>query len=81
MQLFMQDLARGALAYAPPTMGQLSRAMEVDHRFADPGPDLVDGSVVALAESPGIRRLATRDACHFAIVQLRVTTIWSGVSS
>ena len=60
MQLFMQDLARGAFTYAPPTVGQLSRAMDVDRRFADLGLGLVDGSIVALAESLGIRRLATR---------------------
>jgi predicted nucleic acid-binding protein len=32
---------------------------------------LVDGSIVALAESLGIRRLATRDLRHFAAVRLR----------
>jgi predicted nucleic acid-binding protein len=71
MQVFMQDLARGAFTYAPPTVGQLSRAMEVDRRFADLGLGLVDGSVVALAESLGIRRLATRDVRHFVAVRLR----------
>jgi predicted nucleic acid-binding protein len=71
MQAFMQDVARGAFTYAPPTAGQLSRAMEVDRRFADLRLGLVDGSVVALAESLGIRRLATRDVRHFAAVRLR----------
>ena len=71
MQLFMQDLARGAFTYAPPTVGQLSRAMEIDGRFADLGLGLVDSSVVALAESLGVRRLATRDVRHFAAVRLR----------
>jgi predicted nucleic acid-binding protein len=71
MQVFMQDLARGAFTYAAPTVGQLSRAMEVDRRFADLGLGLVDGSIVALAESLGIRRLATRDVRHFAAVRLR----------
>ncbi len=70
MRLFTQDLARGAFTYAPPTPGQLARAMEVDRRFADLGLGLVDGSVVALAESLGIRRLATRDVRHFAAVRL-----------
>jgi predicted nucleic acid-binding protein len=28
MELFMRDLARGAFSYAPPTLDQLSRAME-----------------------------------------------------
>ena len=71
MQVFMQDLAQGAFTYAPPTVGQLSRAMEVDRRFADLGLGLVDSTVVALAESLGIRRLATRDVRHFAAVRLR----------
>lgn len=71
MQLFMQDLARGAFTYAPPTLGQLARAMEVDRRFADLSLGLVDASVVALAESLDIRRLATRDVRHFATVRLR----------
>ncbi|HWW85878.1 MAG TPA: PIN domain-containing protein [Vicinamibacterales bacterium] len=71
MQAFMQDLAQGAFTYAPPTVGQLSRAMEADRRFADLGLSLVDSTVVALAESLGIRRLATRDVRHFAAVRLR----------
>ncbi len=71
MQVFLQDLSRGAFTYAPPTIGQLARAMEVDRQFADLRLGLVDGSVVALAESLGIRRLATRDMRHFAAVRLR----------
>lgn len=71
MQAFMQDLARGAFTYAPTTVGQLSRAMEVDGRFADLGLGLVDGSVVALAESISVCRLAIRDVRHFAAVRLR----------
>jgi len=71
MQVFVQDLARGAFTYAPPTVGQLSRAMEVDRRFEDLALGLVDGSIVALAESLGVRRLATRDVRHFAAVRLR----------
>lgn len=70
MRAFMQDLARGAFTYAPPTVGQLSRAMEVDRRFADLRLGLVDSSVVALAESLGVHRLATRDVRHFAAVRL-----------
>jgi len=70
MQLFMQDLARGAFTYAPPSVGQLSRAMEVDARFADLRLGLVDASVVALAELLGVNRLATRDVRHFAAVRL-----------
>lgn len=71
MRAFMEDLATGAFTYAPPTAGQLARAMDVDRRFADLRLGLVDCSVVALAEALGIRRLATRDVRHFAAVRLR----------
>lgn len=70
MQAFMRDLATGAFTYAPPTGGQLARAMEVDRRFADLDLGLVDASVVALAESLDVRRLATRDVRHFTAVRL-----------
>jgi predicted nucleic acid-binding protein len=70
MRAFMQDLAQGSPTNAPPTLGQLARAMEVDRRFADLGLGLVDASVVALAESLGVRRLATRDMRHSATVRL-----------
>lgn len=46
MQVFMQDLARGAFTHAQPTVGQISRAMEENPRFADLGLGLVDGSIV-----------------------------------
>jgi len=71
MQVFMQDLARGAFTYAPPMLDDLSRAMEIDRRYSDLGLGLVDGSVIALAEGLGIRRIATRDVRHFAAVRLR----------
>lgn len=71
MQMFMRDVVRGAFTYAPPTPDQLARAMEVDRRYADLGLGLVDASLVALAESLDVRRLATRDVRHFAAVRLR----------
>jgi uncharacterized protein len=70
MQAFMHDLARGAFTYAPATTGQLSRAMQIDARYADLRLGLVDASIVALAEDLGIRRLATRDVRHFAAARL-----------
>lgn len=71
MQLFMQDVTRGAFTYAPPTPAHLARAMDVDRRYADLGLGLVDASIVALAESLDVRRLVTRDVRHFAAVRLR----------
>ena len=70
-RVFMQDLASGAFTYAPSTLDQLGRAMEIDRRFADLGLGLVDASIVALGEDLGIRRLATRDVRHFGAVRLR----------
>jgi predicted nucleic acid-binding protein len=71
MQAFMRDLQQGAFTYASPTLNDLSRAMEIDRRYADLRLGLVDGSVVALAEALGIRRIVTRDVRHFAAVRLR----------
>lgn len=71
MQVFMRDLATGAFTYAPPPLDELSRAMDIDRRYADLGLGLVDASIIALAEGLGIRRLATRDVRHFAAVRLR----------
>ena len=45
--------------------------MDIDRRYSDLGLGLVDGSVIALAEGLGMRRLATRDVRHFAAVRLR----------
>ena len=72
MQVFMQDLAAGAFTYAPPSVGELSRAMDVGPMLRGSGPGAPSPrSVVALTGSLGIRRLATRDVRHFAAVQLR----------
>jgi predicted nucleic acid-binding protein len=71
MQALMQDLAAGAFTYAQAPLDQLLRAIEIDRRYEDLALGLVDGSVVALAETLGVRRLATRDVRHFAAVRLR----------
>jgi hypothetical protein len=73
MQVFMEDLARGAFTYAPSTVGHLSRAMEVDRRFVGLGLGLVDGSVVALAESLASSSRNTRRAS----LRNRSTPRWS----
>lgn len=71
MHAFLDDLARGAFTYAPPSLDRLALAMEIDRRYADLGLGLVDASVVALAEAVGVRRIATRETRHFAAVRLR----------
>lgn len=67
---FMVDLARGAFTYAAPTLDQLARAMKIDERFSDLRLGLVDASIVALAETLAMRRIATRDVRHFEAVRL-----------
>lgn len=71
MQIFVRDLSRGAFTYAPPGIEQISRAMTIDQEYEDLGLGLVDASVVALAETLGLRRIATRDVRHFTAVRLR----------
>jgi predicted nucleic acid-binding protein len=46
------------------------RAIEVDRRYPDLGLGLVDGSILALADQVGVRRIATRDVRHFSVVRL-----------
>ncbi len=70
MAALIQDLSRGAFTYAAPSLGILSRAMEIDRRCGDLGLGLVDASIVALAEELGVYRLATRDVRHFSAVRL-----------
>jgi predicted nucleic acid-binding protein len=76
MRTFMDDLARGAFTYAPPTRDQLQRAMKIDERYSDLSLGLVDASIVALAESVDIRRIATRDVRRFAAVRLHDGTLF-----
>jgi uncharacterized protein len=71
MRAFMADLGRGAFTYAFPTPTHLERAMVLDRQYADLGLGLVDASIVALAETLGVVRLATRDIRHFGAVNLR----------
>jgi predicted nucleic acid-binding protein len=70
MRVFMQDVDRGAFTCVPPSLGQLSRVMEIDRRYEDLRRGLVDGSIVAVAETLDLRRLATRDLLHFAAIRL-----------
>ena len=70
MVAFVGDIRRGAFTYAPPTSDHLSRAMQVDARFADLSLGLVDASIVVLAEELGMKRVATRDIRHFGAVRM-----------
>lgn len=70
MRAFMDDLQEGAFTYAPPTPAELRRAMWIDERYSDLSLGLVDASIVALAESIDVRRVATRDLRHLTAVRL-----------
>jgi predicted nucleic acid-binding protein len=70
MRAFIDDVERHAFLYSPPTDGQLARAMQIGASYPSLGLDLVDASIVALAEETGIVRIATRDVRHFSAVRL-----------
>jgi predicted nucleic acid-binding protein len=69
MKAFVDDLSRGAFTYATAEIDQITRAMTIDRRYSDLRLGLVDASIVALAETLGLRRIATRDVRHFAAVR------------
>jgi predicted nucleic acid-binding protein len=69
MRAFMADLIAGAFTYAPPALDHLARAVRIDEDYADLRLGLVDGTVVALAEQLGVRRIATRDVRHFSPIR------------
>jgi predicted nucleic acid-binding protein len=70
MRAFIDDVERRAFIYAPPTDGQLARAMAIDARYTELGLGLVDATIVALAEELDVLRLATRDVRDFSVVRL-----------
>jgi predicted nucleic acid-binding protein len=71
MRRFVHDLRRGAFIFAPASVHQLTRAMEIDERFDRLGLGLCDAFQVVLAEDLGVRRIVTRDVRHFSAVRLR----------
>ena len=70
MAALVDDLAKGAFTYVPPTLALIRRAMAIDIRHRDLELGLVDASVVALAEGLRVRRVATRDVRDFSAVKL-----------
>ena len=70
MAALVEDMARGAFTYVPPTLALIRRAMEIDLRHRDLRLGLVDASLVALAEVLRVRRVATRDFRDFGAVKL-----------
>jgi len=62
MHTVLSDIAAGAYEYQPPTAADLSRAREIDAKFSALNLGVVGGSVVALGERLGVRRLLTADS-------------------
>lgn len=71
MSKLIEDISRGAFTFVPSTIGQLTRAMEIDGTFAGLDLGLVDASIVAAAEELGVTRVLTRDVRHYSAVTLR----------
>ena len=69
MRLLMQELAAGAYQYEPTTGADLTRAMQIDRKFAKAGLGLVDASVAALAERTGVHRVLTTDS-DFVVLRI-----------
>jgi uncharacterized protein len=70
-RLFLRDLASSAFLVEWGTTSDLSRARELDERYADLGLGLVDAAVMAVAERVGAGAIATLDERHFGAVELK----------
>lgn len=71
MRALANDLSSGAFTFVAAVLATITRAVEIDRRFAGLELGLVDASIVALAEETEVRRLATRDVRDFSAVRLR----------
>lgn len=68
MKKLMREIERGAYIYEPASAADLSRAMQIDAKFAGLQLGLVDASIVALAERLRISRVLTIDS-DFSVVR------------
>ena len=67
---FRADVASGAYSVEWDGGADLARALDLDARFADLSPGLVDAVVMAMAERLGAHAIATLDLRDFAAVAL-----------
>ncbi len=68
---FVEDVAEGAYRLESLTVADLTRAAELERRYANLDLGLVDASVVALCERLGETKVATLDHRDFSVVQPR----------
>ena len=67
MRRLISDLVQGAYLLEPVTSDDLSRADEIDRKFASLELGLVDASVAAVAERLDVRRVLTTDSDFVAV--------------
>ena len=74
MARLLREVTEGAYAYESATLDDVARAAQVEKKFTDLRLEIVDASIVALAERLDIRRVLTIDADFSA---LRMGRRWS----
>jgi len=62
---FYSGLVEASYLMVEVPQDRVARIVEIDERFADLELGFVDSSIVALAESLGVQRVATADRRHF----------------
>lgn len=66
---FVADIARGAYRLAHPTEADLTRAAELESKYADLDLGLVDAAILAICERLDQSTLATLDRRHFSVLR------------
>jgi uncharacterized protein len=66
---FVADITRGAYRLAHPTDTDLTRAAELESKYADLDLGLVDATLLAICERLDQSTLATLDRRHFSVVR------------
>jgi predicted nucleic acid-binding protein len=64
-RLFYRGLTEASFLLVELPQERAARVAQIDEQFADLELGFVDASIVALAESTGVRRVATADRRHF----------------
>ena len=67
--ILVEDITSGAYRLEPLTIGDLTRASELERQYNDLDLGLVDASVIALCERLDERKVATLDRRDFSVVR------------
>lgn len=67
--VFLDDVLSGVYRLESPTVADLVRCRELQHRYVDLALGVVDASVIALAERLAEPKVATLDQRHFRAVR------------